>query len=260
MNRHLSDDDVMRALAEMNPVPPGSTRSATEAIRREALLERITSTPPTGAAPFPRRRLGARIAALLGAIAVALAAVFGAASPATAESVLRDTAAAAATVSLGDGQYWHVRSQVQYPNLPQTTWELWQSDTRMLIRDSLPAAMAAAEKGTDTLDPNLIRVRDMTSSVEGDLPPRFGGDLRMTAQEIALLPTDPDELRRRILQRIDWRPYGDDYTVWDTVLGLLWTDPLSPAQRQAAWEVLADIGKARLLGEQTDAALSDRLL
>ncbi|ACZ29071.1 hypothetical protein Xcel_0030 [Xylanimonas cellulosilytica DSM 15894] len=250
---HRTADDVMAIVAAANPVTTRSTRTETlDDPYAEGLLARITATPPTRRAVARRpRRLWTRATALLSALAAALAAVF-AAAPATASDVLRDAATAAAEQVLDTGQYWYVNTEVEYPGQPAFPLESWHSADIYLQRNGRAAATDAAQNGRDELDPDLIRVREVRDQDGHTVG--FGGELRLTRSQVAMLSTDRDTLRRQVLQHTDHTPHGDDFAAWQATVGLLWSAPLTPEQRHAAWELLADSPSIRHLGTMTDSA------
>lgn len=254
MNR-LLDDPILRRLTDANPLPT-TELTATESVRAEALLRTITAVPPAaGAARSRLRRLGIRIAAVVAALGAAVSAGVLATAPASAEHVLLEAASNAAEQPVRDGQYWYVRSQADGPDTIPHEREVWLAPDMFLMRDEFIAAEEAQREGTDHLDPELVRVEDLSNSGEdGATVPTFGEEAMFTWQELMDLPTDSDQLQLVIEGRLGPTHHGRDYDMWMVVTGMLRNSPASPELRRALWEVLAAVPGTHLLGRTTDAA------
>jgi hypothetical protein len=250
----LLDDPVLRRLAEANPVATAELTAA-ESVRAEALLRTITAVPPAADVSRSRlRRFGIRITAVVAALAAALTAGVLATAPASAEHVLLEAARNAAEQPVADGQYWYVRSQSDGPDTIPYEREVWLSPDTFIMRDGFGAAMDAERKGADHVDPELVRVQDMSNSGEGGTTvPTFGDGAPFTWQELMGLPTDSAQLARAIEDRLPPTTHGRDYDMWVQVASMLRESPARPELRRALWEVLATIPGTHLLGKTTDA-------
>ncbi|MBU5422554.1 CU044_5270 family protein [Cellulomonas hominis] len=198
-----------------------------------------------------RRGLGALVGAAAAAAAVVVAPLL-AAGPASAEEVLLATAAAAGEQpdETADAAYWHVVSEVDYPDTEPFRREIWQARTGVsVLRDASVAAEAARAAGTTALDPALIRTQGLDDSATFVV----GGDV-LTWSDLESLPTDAGELETVLRAKVGDHPSGDDNELWESVTGLLRESPASPELRRALWQVAAGIPGVELLGSATDSA------
>jgi len=258
MIRHLGKDPIIHTLADANPVPVTPLDPAQQT-RADALLQRTVTAPRT---PAPTRHrvtrgwaaaLGTLAAALAAALAAVLAGLF-AIAPATASPAQRVLLEAAGNVGpepVRTGEYWYVRSEIQYIDDSAFSREDWVSPHRTLIRDTSEAVRRAQETGTTSLDPDLIRV-DLTSDDQtpGMLPPRFA---YYGWGEMMALPTDPVALRERLVRDSAGSGHSDAWNLWDVTTGLLFFSPAPLELRRALWEVAATIPGIELLGPTTDS-------
>lgn len=246
MNTQLTSDPTIRLLAEANPVPGTPTLSEAEAIRAEALLQRITAAPPKSDVARTarrdqksRRRLGVRIGAAAAAVAaVVTAGMLTTTSASSAEKVLLETAAAAAQQpAVGPGQYWYTREELEDVG-GVTAREVWLApDSGVLREDSY------------TDDDGTVIDQDLSA----DGPPTYGDGVSLTWDELQALPTDATQLRRYLADRIHPSGYGAENDLWIQVISLLDTSPTPPEVRRALWEVVATIPGVELVGPTTDS-------
>jgi len=202
-----------------------------------------------------RRRRRWAVSALAGAAATA-GAMFAAplltAAPASAEEVLLAAADAAGQQvdEAAGAAYWHVVSEVDYPDTAPFQREIWQGrSSESILRDESIAAQAAQAAGDTALDPALIRTEGL------DDPATFvvGGDV-LTWQDLDALPTDAGELAALLREKVSGHQSGEDNELWESVTGLLRESPASPALRRALWQVAASIPDVELVGAVTDSA------
>lgn len=247
MNTQMTSDPTIRLLAEADPVPGTPTLTDAEAIRAEALLQRITATPPrTGGVrtvrrgTTSRRRLGVRLAAAAAAVAAVVTAGVLTTTPASsAEAVLLETAAAAAQQpAVGPGQYWYSRQETA-DERGVFTREIWLSPDGGVMRD-----------GSSTDEDGTVLVEDL---VPGGAP-MYGDGVSLTWDELQALPTDATELRHDLLDRIPSSGYGSEHDLWVQAISLLGSSPTPPAVRRALWEVAATIPDVELVGRATTAS------
>ncbi|MFE5342408.1 CU044_5270 family protein [Isoptericola sp. NPDC056578] len=258
----MTEDPTLRRVADANPVPDAPLSTAEEA-RADAILERITTAAPAAARPSrPRRRWWARAAAGGTALAAVVAAGVLGTAPASAELVLLEAADGAATQPVGDGEYWYVHERVTESgmgadDLGPYDREVWHSRDTFLMKDETSAALAAAEHGESTMDPSLVRVLDLTDTVEGGGPPVFGGNPQFTWDELDELPTDPAALTEQLTAGMPASDHGYDRDLWSQAVSLLQGSPASPELRRALWQVLAGIPGVELVGYTSDSAGRD---
>ncbi|WP_066460859.1 CU044_5270 family protein [Sanguibacter suarezii] len=196
------------------------------------------------------RRWG--IAALAGAAATAVAVLavplFGA-SPASAEEVLLAAAEAAGQQvdEAAGAAYWHVVSEVYYPDTQPFPREIWQGRfEESVLSNGLNAALAA---GDGALDPALIRAEGI------DGPAAFGiaGGV-LSWEDLEALPTDAAELEAHLRKMASGQESGEENALWESVTALLVESPASPALRRALWQVAANMPDVELVGAMTDSA------
>lgn len=196
------------------------------------------------------RRWG--ITALAGAAAAAVAVLavpLVVAAPASAEEVLLAAAQAAGqqTDEAAGAAYWHVVSEVDYPDTDPFRREIWQGRTEdSILRDEVLAAEAAADGPTDDA---LTR----TESLGGPASFVVGGE-PLSWADLETLPTDAVELEAMLREMVAGHASGEENELWESVTGLLRESPASPALRRALWQVAAGMPDVELLGAMTDAA------
>lgn len=198
------------------------------------------------------RRWG--ISALTGAAAAAAAAAVIAvplivATPASAEEVLLAAAEAAGQQvdEAAGAAYWHVLSEVDYPETEPFQREIWQARSgESILRDEAIAAEAAGESA---LDPALVRSESLGQ------PAAFvvGGD-PLSWQDLEALPVDASELEALLRAKVSGHPSGEENELWESITGLLRESPASPALRRALWQVAASMPDVELVGTMTDSA------
>ncbi|WP_106264493.1 MULTISPECIES: CU044_5270 family protein [Isoptericola] len=245
------DDPVMRRLADADPVPTGPLTLA-ETARAQSVLYRIMARPRTAVRRSHRRRLWTRGAAAAAALATALLAGTFATTPASARYVLLEAAAGAAVQPVEDGEYWYVRSQEDDPRSVPYQREVWRSADSFLLRSESSAAFAAWEAGVSFLDPELVRVQDMSND-DGTIA-GFGDGVQLTWAELESLPSDPDALSRQLTAELAVSGHGGDWDLWNQVVGMLQESPASPELRRGLWQVLSGISGVELVGTVTDSA------
>lgn len=195
------------------------------------------------------RRWG--ITALAGAAAATavLAVPLLSAGPASAEEVFLAAAEAAgqqADVAAG-AAYWHVVSEVAYPDVDPFRREIWQGRTAPSVLRDEEAATRAAAGGA--LDPALV----LAESLGGPASFTVAGE-QLTWQDLEDLPTDPAELEALLRSKVDGHPAGEEGELWESVTGLLMESPASPELRRALWQFAASMPDVEVLGAMTDAA------
>lgn len=256
----LADDEVMRLVEHINPVPTAAS-TPTEAVIAEALLARIKAEAPTGEPAIARRRPWTRLAGMLdarrgaparatgtrpatrrvrtrlaatGATAIAVfAGMVLLPTTSSAETVLLQAADAAALQPATTGAWWHEQWRITewvYVNLhaglePLTyEQERWVAPDELLMRDGLSAALHAAEAGTGPIDASLVLVQDL-----------FPGDGTEEADGVVI---GPNERAARGVR------FASDLS-WDELLAL----PTDPA---ALREKLLDVTPASGHGRDYD--------
>ena len=194
------------------------------------------------------RRWGASILAGAAAVTAALIAVpLVVATPASAESVLLAAAEGAGEQvdeAIG-AEYWHVVSEVEYPETGEFTREVWMGRTAdSILIDGITEAYAASvgEPVTEALPMSL------------DGPARFISEAQLTWDDLADLPTDAGELEAYLRQVAEASQADPDEVIWGSVVALLLESPASPELRRAVWNVAASVPDVELLGDMTDAA------
>ena len=194
------------------------------------------------------RRWGASILAGAAAVTAALISVpLVVATPASAESVLLAAAEGAGEqVHEADGaEYWHVVSEVEYPETGEFRREIWLGRTAdSILIDGMPPADPAAV-GDSARAPRPMSL---------DAPARFIFQAQITWDEVAELPTDAGELEAYLRQVAERSQSDPDQVIWDSVVELLLESPASPELRRAVWNVAASVPDVELLGDMTDAA------
>lgn len=198
------------------------------------------------------RRWG--ISALAGAAAAGAAVLvlpLLSAAPASAEGVLLAAADAAGQQvdAAADAAYWHVTSEVDYPNTEPFQREIWQGRSgETILRDEMLAAEAAEAGGGGALDPSLVRTEGLGQ------PAMFvvGGE-PLTWADLEALPTDAAELKEVLSEMVRDHQSGEDNALWEGVTGLLRESPASPELRRALWQVAASMPDVELLGTMTDS-------
>lgn len=196
----------------------------------------------------PRRWV---IQAIAGAAAVGAAVLtlpLLSAGPASAETVLLAAAdAAGRQVDAAAGAaYWHVTSEVDYPDTEPFRREIWQGRTgETVLRDEIDAAF---ETGGGPIDPDRVRTKGL-----GEPATFVVGGHALTWQDLEELPTDATQLRAVLMDWVRGHPSGEDNELWESVTGLLRESPASPALRRALWQVAASIPDVELVGTVTDA-------
>lgn len=194
------------------------------------------------------RRWGASILAGAAAVTAALIAVpLVVATPASAESVLLAAAEGAGEQvdEAAGAEYWHVVSEVEYPDTGEFTREVWMGRSAdSILIDGMPAAYSTAvgEPVRPTLPMSL------------DGPARFIAEAQLSWDDLADLPTDAGELETYLRQLAEASQDDADDVVWDSVITLLLESPASPELRRAVWNVAASVPDVELLGDMTDAA------
>ena len=196
------------------------------------------------------RRWG--ITALAGAAAAAVAVLavpLGVASPASAEEVLLAAAEAAGQQvdEAAGAAYWHVVSQIDYPETEPFRREIWQGRfEESILHNEFEAARAA---GDGALDPALIRTEGLGA------PAMFAvGGTALSWEDLESLPTDPVELEAHLREVVSGHQSGEENELWESVTGLLRESPASPALRRALWQVAANMPDVELVGTMTDSA------
>ncbi|PZR53120.1 hypothetical protein DNL40_08945 [Xylanimonas oleitrophica] len=251
MNR-LMNDPVLKQLAELDPAPVRPL-TRTQELRADALLHRIMTGPRRPArAPRQASRIGRRAAAAGLTVLAAIGATVFATMPASAERVLLEAAENAARQPAVTSEYWYVRSQVKDPQTIPYQREIWRSKERSVLRDEQSAAFRAAQEGKEALDPELVRVEEITNQ-DGVVPP-FGDGVSVTWEQLERLPTDPVRLKQWLTDNLPESGHGKDWALWEATASLLQESPASPELRRALWEVAASIPGIELLGKTTDSA------
>jgi hypothetical protein len=194
------------------------------------------------------RRWGASILAGAAAVTAALIAVpLVVATPASAESVLLAAAEGAGEQvdeAIG-AEYWHVVSEVEYPETGEFTREVWMGRTAdSILIDGFPVTDDGAPGG---------QVRTIQPESLGG-PAVFISNQQITWDELEALPTDADELGSYLRQLAQTSGGDVDDVLWESIGELLLESPASPSLRRAAWNVAASIPDVELLGDMTDAA------
>lgn len=200
--------------------------------------------------PRPRR-WGLSALALAGAAAAAVlvAPLLLTTAPASAREVLLAAADAAGheVDQAAGAAYWHVTSEVDELSTDPYRRDVWKgrSDVSVLRTEQFAAEAAKAAGGA--LDPTLVRTESLG-------PAMFSiGDEALSWAELEQLPTNADELKEFLTEKVRDHPAGEDNQLWEVVTGLLLESPASPALRRALWEVAASIPNVELLGPMTDS-------
>jgi hypothetical protein len=207
------------------------------------LRQRLRAVAATVDAPDRPVRRPARRRWVLTSLAAAAAVVTAVvvvpvvtAPGASAEQVLLVTAEAAGQqpdLAVG-AEYWHVRSEVEYPGTTPFVREIWHGRTAESV-----LVDAAATRGR-------------VEALGGPATYGVGGHL-LTWADLDALPTDPDELADLLRAQVAGHESGEENALWEAITGLLLESPASPALRQALWEVAARMPDVELLGPATDA-------
>ncbi|WP_402374948.1 CU044_5270 family protein [Isoptericola rhizosphaerae] len=248
--KNLLDDPALRRLADADPAPY-TALTTDEAARADALLERISARPARAVVETSwHRRLWTRLSAAVAAVAATVTVGVLATAPASAEHVLLEAANSAAAQPVETGEYWYVHSQIEDPVAGTYEREVWRSPDQFLIRSEVSAALRARDLGVDSLDPDLVRVRDVTddSAATG-----FGDGAQLSWDELQALPTEPEALRRRLTDLLPASSHGEDWSLWNQTTALLHESPASPELRRGLWQVLATVPGVELLGRDHDS-------
>jgi hypothetical protein len=172
------------------------------------------------------------------------------AAPASAHDVLLATADAAGDQvdESAGAAYWHVVSEVDYPNTEPYRREIWLARSgASIMRDPLSEAQSAYAAGDVALDPSLVRTEALGTAFV------VGGKV-LSWKDLDALPTNADELGAVLREMVKGHASGDDNELWESVTGLLRESPASPALRRALWQVAATIPDVQLIGSATDSA------
>lgn len=219
-------------------------------------LERAMRAADARVSAVRRRRQRRRgIGALVGAaatIAAVIAAPLFSAAPASAQEVLLAAADAAGRQAddTANAAYWHVVSEVDYPDTEPFRREIWQARTGLsVLSDASVAAQAAQSDGATALDLALIRTQGLNESATFVV----GGE-SLTWSDLDALPTDAGRLEAVLREKVSGHTSGDDNELWESVTGLLRESPASPELRRALWQVAATIPGVELLGPAIDSA------
>ncbi|WP_277212697.1 CU044_5270 family protein [Isoptericola croceus] len=255
--KNLLDDHALRRLTDANPAPD-TPLTTDEAARADVMLGHITAREMRmPKATSQRRKLWTRATAVIGAITATVTAGVLATAPASAEHVLLEAATNAAAQPVETGEYWYVHSQIDDPQSAPYEREVWRSPDEFLIRSEESAALRAREEGHDSLDPDLVRVRDVTGAGAGGAATSFGDVAQLTWDELAAMPTEPEALRQQLIDQIAASGHGEDWDLWKQTVALLQESPASPELRRGLWQVLAGVPGVVLLGRDQDAAGRD---
>ena len=194
------------------------------------------------------RRWGVSVLAGVAAVSAALIAVpLVVAEPASAESVLLAAAEGAGEQvdEAAGAEYWHVVSEVEYPETGEFTREIWLGRTAdSILMFGLPSPFKGADGET------VMEVRP--ESLDG--PARFISEAQLSWDDLSDLPTDAGELETYLRQVAEASQSDPDDVLWDSVVALLLESPASPELRRAVWNVAASVPDVELLGDMTDAA------
>ncbi|MFI2104834.1 CU044_5270 family protein [Isoptericola sp. NPDC019693] len=259
---NLLTDPTLRRLSAANPAAAAPLTASEETRAEETLGQIMTAAPRPARAVRARRRWWPRVAAAGTAVAAIVAAGVLGTAPASAELVLLEAADGAATQPVGDGEYWYVHEQVTESGmgpyeLGPYDREVWRSRDTLLIKDEISAALAAAEHGDSTLDPSLVRVLDLSDTVEGGGPPVFGGNPQFTWDELDELPTEPAALTEQLTAGMPASDHGYEWDLWSQAVSLLQGSPAGPELRRALWQILAGIPDVELIGHTPDSTGRD---
>lgn len=199
----------------------------------------------------PRRWAISALAGAAAAGAAVLVLPLLSAAPASAEVVLLAAADAAGQQvdEAADAAYWHVTSEVDYPNTEPFQREIWQGRSgETILRDEMLAAEAAEAGGSGALDPSLVRNESLGQPATFNV----GGE-PLTWTDLDALPTDAAELKEVLSEKVRDHQSGEDNALWEGVTGLLRESPASPELRRALWQVAASMPDVELLGTMTDS-------
>lgn len=232
-------DTLVRTAGDVADASPDTLTSA------RLRLDQAVAGAGLRVAAARRGRRRRRAAGLLAAAAAVVGAVVAVpvltAGPASAESVL--LAAADASGSQPDiaaaAPYWHVVSEVGYPDAAPAQREVWHARTGVgVLRDGTDTAPGAPLRTDSLATPDVFVV----------------GGHGLSWADLDALPTDPVELGRTLRALVAGHPSGEDNELWESVTGLLLESPASPELRRALWQVAATVPGVELLGATTDAA------
>lgn len=199
----------------------------------------------------PRRWGISALSSVAAACAAVLVGSLLSVAPASAEGVLLAAADAAGGQAdeAADAAYWHVTSEVDYPDTEPFRREIWQSRTgEAVLRDEMLAAQAAAATGAGTLDTSLVRTESLGQPATFDV----AGE-PLTWADLDELPTDAAALKDLLSEKVSDHPSGEANELWESITGLLRESPASPALRRALWQVAASMPDVELLGAMTDS-------
>ena len=163
-----------------------------------------------------------------------------------------EAAESSAAQPAGSGEYWYQRTAVESTQSIPYEREVWRSAGRTVLRDEQQAAFRAWEEGRAQVDPARVsteEVRDEDGATLG-----FGDGRSLTWDEVADLPTDVDELGRRLRAGLPDSGHGAAWDLWTQGIALLQSSPAGPQQRRALWQVMAQVPGVELVGAATDGA------
>ncbi|WP_066952873.1 CU044_5270 family protein [Streptomyces lushanensis] len=227
------------AAGRVDPAQGAAVDAARRVVREAVARDRADTTGGRG-----RRRRRFAVSAV--AVAAVAAGVFvlpvtgtdGAppAAGANAATFLRDVAVTAAQKPASHARYWKVRARYTMSTRPGQEQTNWYSRTSVTLLNP-----GGRESSVCHGDFCTFRSAGQTTwSV---------GRERVTWDELAELPTDPQALRTRLLSGST----DGDRALYNGIVSLLTTAPSGPHLRAALFEILAGMDGVRLLGPVKDS-------
>jgi hypothetical protein len=178
------------------------------------------------------------------------------AAPRTAQEFLLAAATQAAKAPVTTGKYWHTR------------WDMYYAlKTGTPGGDGEPIHKVVEEwQAADLADPSwssFVTVKDgqYRPEVEKADLIGYGAEAEFNLAEALALPADPAALRAVLVKKAEelnidlgqLTADGLDGYVFEAIAGLLARAPASPAQRAAAYRLLATVPRVELAGTATDS-------
>jgi hypothetical protein len=176
--------------------------------------------------------------------------------PRTAQEFLLAAATEAAKAPVTTGKYWHTRWDMYYDRNKGTLGE--HGEPIVQVVEEWQAADPAGPSWSSSVQVKQGRYRPKVRT-----PDRigYGAEAEFSLAEARALPADPAALRAVLAVKADGMGIdladltadGLDGYIFEATAGLLARAPASPAQRAAAYRLLATVPGVELAGSATDS-------
>ncbi|MGW6739201.1 CU044_5270 family protein [Streptomyces sp. NPDC055025] len=237
--------ETLCAAGRVEPADGAAVDAARRAVREAVAADMAADTAVTTGGRG-RRRLRFVVSAV--AVAAVAAGIFvlpvagmdGAppAAGANAATFLRDVAVTAAEKPASHARYWKVHARYTSGTRPGHEQTTWYSRTSVTVSNPAGGESGVCHGGLCTFDERR----------GGQTAWSFGRE-RVTWDELAELPTEPQALRTRFLSG----SADGDRALYNGIVSLLATAPSGPHLRAALFDVLAGMDGVRLLGPAVDS-------